>query len=244
MAGSTSATSSSRSTRADVGDARPRRAAGCAGARRAAGSGATPRSAVSRVSSIDSQVSSSSRSRESSAEQPAAEGALRAGEPLAQPDQPRGGALGPLERRGGGRGLDGRGRRLGDVDVRAGLGLGRGDDVGAAALDGRGYDGAGRQQPGHQGDRHDGDADDQARASHQPCGNPTRGGAAARFAERHAGTSAAAAPPTAARLAARTGQLVTGSGRRPREASAGRRRTCASRRRATGTTGSRSPRWG
>ena len=87
MDGSTSATSSSRSTARTSGRSPSTRSR----VRRLSTTcwvGATPRSAVSRVSSIDSQVSSSSRSRESRARQPAAEGALRSGEPLAQPDQP------------------------------------------------------------------------------------------------------------------------------------------------------------
>ena len=70
---------------------------GAQAARPAPGSGPTPTSAVSRVSSIVLPGVLVEPVAREQGEQAAAEPALRAGQPLPQPDQPARGALGPLE---------------------------------------------------------------------------------------------------------------------------------------------------
>ena len=115
MVGSTSVTSSSRSAVLGSGAAPPSTRIRVRSPSTSCWVGATPTSAASSASSIDSQVSSSSWSRLSSDEQPLAEAALRAGQPLAQPDHPRRGRLRPLDRGG----------RRGARPARSGLDDGR-----------------------------------------------------------------------------------------------------------------------
>ena len=203
--------------------------------------GATPTSAVIRVSSISSQVSSSMTSRESSASRPRPERALRAGEPLPQPDQPARRRLRGLERpleRGGAAAVLG---QVGVVDG-AGRGVPRGlrvvADLRLAGRLGAAVGVRSRRRnrvvtsPTTTADEQDGDADDQVRvlrprgSSHHTGGRP--------WLERAAQWCCFSA---GAGVVLRLVALVV-EGRQQAA------RPCASRRRPRGRCGTSSPRCG